>query len=39
MTYTIGTKTFEVKQTGDKFFYWSRLACRWLPVAKSKVSL
>ena len=37
MTYRIGTKTFEVKQTGNKFFYWSPRAFRWLPVAKAKV--
>lgn len=37
MTYQIGNKVFEVKQTGTKFFYWSPLARPWLPVAKSKV--
>jgi hypothetical protein len=37
MTYQIGTKTFTVKETNGKFFYWSPLAQRWLPVAKSKV--
>lgn len=37
MTYTIGKRTFEVKQTGNKFFYWSFLSRRWLPVAKGKV--
>lgn len=38
MTYSIGTKTFPVKETNGKFFYFSRLAGRWLPVAKSKVA-
>lgn len=33
----IGTKKFEVKKTGNKYFYWSRLAMRWLPVAAAKV--
>lgn len=28
---------FKVKQTGNKFFYWSPRAFRWLPVAKDKV--
>lgn len=37
MTATIHGKTFEVKQTNGKFFYWSPRALRWLPVAKSKV--
>lgn len=37
MTYTIGTKNFEVKKTGNKFFYWSPRAMRWLPVARAKV--
>ena len=38
MTYTneIG-KTFDVKHTNGKFFYWSPKALRWLPVAKAKV--
>lgn len=36
-TYSIGTKTFEVRETKGKFFYFSRLACRWLPVARAKV--
>lgn len=38
MTYQLGTKTFEVKETNGKFFYFSRLAGRWLPVAKAKVT-
>lgn len=37
MTYQIGNRTFEVKQTGNKFYYYSNLAGRWLPVAKAKV--
>ena len=39
MTYQIGTKTFQVKETKGRYFYWSPLAMRWLPVSKSKVSL
>lgn len=38
MTYQIGEQTFKVKQVGNKFFYWSPRALRWLPVAKSKVT-
>jgi hypothetical protein len=37
MTYQLGNRTFEVKQTNGKFFYYSNLAGRWLPVARSKV--
>ena len=37
MRYVLGTKEFEVKETNGKFFYWSPLAGRWLPVAKAKV--
>lgn len=33
----INDREFQVKQTGNKFYYWSTLAGRWLPVAKSKV--
>lgn len=38
MTYTneIG-KTFKVKETNGKFFYFSPMSGRWLPVAKTKV--
>lgn len=39
MTTLINGKTFTVKQTGAKFFYWSPRALRWLPVAASKVTL
>ena len=38
MTTTINGKTFNVKQTGNKFFYWSPRALRWLPISKSRVS-
>lgn len=38
MTYQIGARSFEVKETNGKFFYYSRLAGRWLPVARSKVN-
>ena len=31
-------KTFEVKNTNGKFFYYSKLAGRWLPVKKSEVT-
>jgi hypothetical protein len=31
-------KTFEVRETNGKFFYFSRLAGRWLPIKKSEVS-
>jgi hypothetical protein len=34
---TIRGKKFAVKQTNGKFFYWSSLALRWLPVARAKV--
>ena len=39
MAYVAFGKTFEVKRTGNKFFYWSPRAVRWLPVAASKVSM
>lgn len=32
MTATIHGKTFEVKQTNGKFFYYSKAARRWMPV-------
>lgn len=37
MTCTKNGKTFTVKQTNGKFFYWSPRALRWLPVAASMV--
>lgn len=37
MTCIINGKIFQVKQTGNKFFYWSTLACRWIPIARSQV--
>jgi hypothetical protein len=37
-TYTTNGKTFTVHPRGNRFFYWSPLAGRLLPVAKSKVS-
>lgn len=38
MTATINGKTFQAKQTGNKFFYWSPKALRWLPVSADKVA-
>lgn len=35
----INAKKFSVKQTGKRFFYWSPLADRWLPVAAAHVIL
>ncbi|MBZ9659798.1 hypothetical protein LB523_12150 [Mesorhizobium sp. ESP-6-4] len=37
MTYTLGTKTFEVKETNGKFFYYSKAARRWMPVKRELV--
>lgn len=37
MTTQINGKTFNVKETNGKFFYFSPRATRWLPVAKCKV--
>lgn len=37
MTYTIGNRTYEVKQTNGKFFYYSKAMRRWMPVKASKV--
>lgn len=37
-TYSNNGKTFRVRETGGRFFYFSDRATRWLPVAKSKVS-
>lgn len=31
-------KTYEVKNTNGKFFYYSPLAGRWLPVKKAEVT-
>jgi len=34
----INGKEFEVKQSGNRFFYWSvKAGGRWLPVKKSDV--
>jgi hypothetical protein len=33
----IGNKQFEVKQTGNRFYYYSPLAGRWFPVSKSRI--
>ena len=38
MTTTINNKFFSVKQTGNKFFYWSPKVGRYLPIAKAKVN-
>lgn len=38
MTATINGKTFKAKQTGNRFFYWSPRAARWLPVKAEQVS-
>ena len=32
MTTTKGNRTYEVKQTGNKFFYYSKACRRWMPV-------
>lgn len=37
MTATINGKNYKAKQTGNKFFYWSPRALRWLPVAAAQV--
>lgn len=38
MKYTSATgKIFEVKQTGEMFFYWSTSGSRWFPVKKELV--
>jgi len=33
----INGKEFVVKQSGNRYFYWSSRALRWLPVKKSEV--
>lgn len=38
MTLSKYGKTFEVKETNGKFFYYSKLARRWLPCKKSEVT-
>jgi len=37
-TANINGRSYEAKQTGNKFFYWSPRALRWLPVARALVS-
>ena len=37
MKTVITGREFEVKQTGQKFFYWSTRAVRWLPVKRCNV--
>ena len=37
MTYIINGKTFPVKKTGNRFYYYSMFSGRWLPVAKREV--
>lgn len=37
MTATMYGKTFEVKQTNGKFFYYSKAARRWMPVKAALV--
>lgn len=39
MSTTINGKTFSVKETNGKFFYWSPRALRWLPVSKAQVQV
>lgn len=39
MSTTINGKTFKVKESNGRYFYWSPIAVRWLPVKKSEVSL
>jgi hypothetical protein len=37
ITCTIAGKSFSVKESNGKFFYWSPKALRWLPIRKEKV--
>ena len=37
MKTVIKGREFKVKQTGQKFFYWSTRAMRWLPVKRVNV--
>ena len=37
MKTVINGKEFKVTQKGNRFYYFSAIACRNLPVAKSKV--
>jgi len=37
MTISINGKEFQVKQTGNRFYYFSPKVGRWLPIAKSEV--
>ncbi len=39
MTTLINNKTFQVKETNGKYFYWSLKADRWLPIKKANVTL
>jgi hypothetical protein len=38
-SYNANGKTYAVRETAGRFFYFSPRAVRWLPVSKSKVSL
>ena len=38
MSVEINGRTYNAKQVGDRFFYFSTRALRWLPVARAKVS-
>lgn len=37
MITVFNNSSYEVKQTGARFFYFSPRAGRWMPIAKSKV--
>jgi len=37
MNLVIGKRVYQVKQTGNKFFYFSPRAMRWLPCKKADV--
>lgn len=39
MTTTINGKTFKVKESNGRYFYFSPRSGRWLPVKRSEVSL
>lgn len=37
LTAVVYGKEFNAKQVGNRFFYWSPIAMRWLPTSKKAI--